>query len=69
MSMRFHDDQWAAIRAEARRLEIPYSEFLRGAITFYLAYQAGVAGRGGLEARVARLERVEAVRRAGRLHA
>lgn len=52
LSMRFHDDQWAEIRAEARRLEIPYSEFMRGAIAFYLGHQAGVSGRGEVEARV-----------------
>ncbi len=63
MSMRFHDDLWAQVRSEARRLEVPYSEYIRGAIVFYVAYQAGMVAGGEvvglveqLGVRVSRLE-------------
>ena len=52
MTMRLHDDQWAEISREARRLGISYAEFMRGAISFYLGHQAGVGARGELERRV-----------------
>jgi hypothetical protein len=62
MTLRIHDDAWAEISAAARRLEIPYAEFLRGAISFYMGYQAGAAVSGELEAHVNVLDtRVRAI--------
>ncbi len=43
-------------------MEIPYAEFVRGAISFYMGYQAGAVVSGELEARVNVLDtRVRAI--------
>lgn len=56
-TMRFDDDTWATVRAEAERLGISGGEYVRGAVAHYVGYRSGLGARGELEARMDRLAR------------
>lgn len=51
-TMRFDDDVWTKVKAEADRLGVSCAEYLRGMLAQQIGYQAGLRARGELEARV-----------------